>query len=96
MEVLNDYGAASYYGVNTFTTGIFRSWFSLEEPETAVYLSALLIIIIFALILFEKWQVRKEKFTSSKTNNTNIKRKEDRKSKRLTSSNFGTSKAVSS
>src|SRR5690554_4223078 len=68
MEVLNDYGAASYYGVNTFTTGIFRSWFSLEEPETAVYLSALLIIIIFALILFEKWQVRKVKFTSSKTN----------------------------
>lgn len=76
MEVLNDYGAAKYYGVNTFTTGIFRSWFSLEEPETAVYLSALLIIIIFALILFEKWQVRKIKFTSSKTNNTQIQRKE--------------------
>src|SRR5690554_2408578 len=80
MEVLNDYGAASYYGVNTFTTGIFRSWFSLEEPETAVYLSALLIIIIFALILFEKWQVRKVKFTSSKTNNTHIQRKETKKS----------------
>ncbi|MGC1631566.1 MAG: ABC transporter permease subunit, partial [Gelidibacter sp.] len=76
MEVLNDYGAASYYGVNTFTTGIFRSWFSLEEPETAVYLSALLIVIIFALILFEKWQVRKVKFTSSKTNSTQIHRKE--------------------
>ncbi len=76
MEVLNDYGAAKYYGVNTFTTGIFRSWFSLEEPQTAVYLSALLIIFIFALILFEKWQVRKIKFTSSKTNNTQIQRKE--------------------
>ncbi len=76
MEVLNDYGAASYYGVNTFTTGIFRSWFSLEEPETAVYLSALLIVIIFALFLFEKWQVRKVKFTSSKTNSTQIQRKE--------------------
>ncbi|GGW72976.1 iron(III) ABC transporter permease [Winogradskyella epiphytica] len=76
MEVLNDYGAAKYYGVNTFTTGIFRSWFSLEEPQTAVYLSALLILIIFTLILFEKWQVRKIKFTSSKTNSTQIQRKE--------------------
>src|SRR5690606_13757533 len=75
MEVLNDYGAASYYGVNTFTTGIFRSWFSLEEPETAVYLSALLVIIIFVLILIEKWQVRKIRFTSSKTNNAHIQRK---------------------
>lgn len=56
MEVLNDYGAAQYFGVNTFTTGIFRAWFSLEEPETAVYLSALLIFIVFALILIEKWQ----------------------------------------
>ncbi|MFD2551114.1 ABC transporter permease [Bizionia sediminis] len=74
MEVLNDYGAAKYYGVNTFTTGIFRSWFSLEEPQTAVYLSALLILIIFVLILIEKWQVRNLKFTSSKTNSTQIQR----------------------
>ena len=75
MEVLNDYGAAKYYGVNTFTTGIFRSWFSLEEPQTAVYLSALLILIIFVLILIEKWQVRKMKFTSSKSNSKQIQRK---------------------
>lgn len=75
MEVLNDYGTAKYYGVNTFTTGIFKSWFSLEEPQTAVYLSALLIFIIFVLILFEKWQVRKIKFTSSKTNYSQIQRK---------------------
>src|SRR5690554_2962507 len=80
MEVLNDYGAAKYYGVNTFTTGIFRSWFSLEEPETAVYLSALLVVIIFALILFEKWQVRKIKFTTSKASSTQIQRRNPKKS----------------
>tara|TARA_R110002012_G_scaffold269120_2_gene453190 strand:- start:857 stop:2515 length:1659 start_codon:yes stop_codon:yes gene_type:complete len=66
MEVLNDYGAAQYFGVNTFTTGIFRAWFSLEEPETAVYLSALLIFIVFALILFEKWQRKNIRFTGNK------------------------------
>src|SRR5690606_9630736 len=47
MEVLNDYGTAAYFGVSTFTTGIFRSWFSLEEPQTAVYLSALLLVLVF-------------------------------------------------
>ncbi len=76
MEVLNDYGAAKYYGVRTFTTGIFRAWFSLEEPESAVYLSALLIVIVFGFILFEKWQRRKLQFSSPKSNSTYLHRKE--------------------
>lgn len=63
MEVLNDYGAAHYYGVNTFTTGIFRSWFSLEDPQTAIYLSAILVTIIFALLWAEKWQRRKKGYS---------------------------------
>ncbi|MEM6526060.1 MAG: iron ABC transporter permease [Bacteroidota bacterium] len=62
MEVLNDYGAAKYYGVNTFTTGIFKSWFGYREPETAIYLAALLLVIIFALILIEQKQRGTRKF----------------------------------
>lgn len=64
MEVLNDYGAAKYYGVSTFTTGIFRAWFALEEPETAVYLSAILVLVIFGLIGLERWQRRGKKYHS--------------------------------
>lgn len=79
MEVLNDYGAAQYFGINTFTTGIFRAWFSLEEPETAIYLSALLIIIIFALILFEKWQSKHIKVSTLRTSNTHIYRRKGSK-----------------
>lgn len=75
MEVLNDYGAAQYFGVNTFTTGIFRAWFSLEEPETAIYLSALLIVIVFVLILIEKWQSRHIKVANLRTDNRHIYRK---------------------
>ena len=82
MEVLNDYGAAQYFGVNTFTTGIFRSWFSLEEPETAIYLSALLLVLIFSLILIEKWQRRKMQFSSAKISRITT-------SNRLVLSNFG-------
>jgi len=68
MEVLNDYGAAKYYGVSTFTTGIFRAWFALEEPETAIYLSALLVTVIFILLGLERWQRNKIGYAiSSKT-----------------------------
>ncbi len=65
MEVLNDYGAAKYYGVSTFTTGIFRSWFALEEPETAIFLSAILVVFIFALIAIEKWQRKRIGYADS-------------------------------
>ncbi len=75
MEVLNDYGAARYFGVNTFTTGIFRSWFSLAEPETAVYLSALLISIVFGLILLEKFQRRKIQFSNNRSGSAGIQRR---------------------
>ena len=74
MEVLNDYGAAKYYGVNTFTTGIFRAWFSLEEPATATYLSGLLVLIVLVLILLEKWQRRKKKYTNTVKNHVSLKK----------------------
>ncbi|WP_370424770.1 ABC transporter permease [Tenacibaculum dicentrarchi] len=72
MEVLNDYGAAKYYGISTFTTGIFRAWFSLEEPETAIYLSAILVIIIFLLITVEKWQRRKIGYFNATKNHQKV------------------------
>lgn len=56
MEVLNDYGAAKYYGVQTFTTGIFRSWTMLEDLQSAVYLSALLVVLVFGITMLVKWQ----------------------------------------
>ncbi|PQJ23388.1 iron ABC transporter permease [Tenacibaculum sp. SG-28] len=74
MEVLNDYGAAKYYGVTTFTTGIFRSWFSLEEPETAIYLSAILVGIILVLITIEKWQRKRIGYANSSKNHTKLKK----------------------
>lgn len=74
MEVLNDYGAAKYYGVNTFTTGIFRAWFSLGEPETAVYLSALLIVLVFGLILLERWQRKHVRVADNRSNSGSINR----------------------
>ena len=33
MEVLNEYGAVKYFGVNTYTIGIFRSWNSMNDSS---------------------------------------------------------------
>jgi iron(III) transport system permease protein len=56
MEILNDYGAVTYYGVTTFTTGIFRAWFSLGDLDTAIRLSAILMAIVLLVLMLERWQ----------------------------------------
>ncbi len=68
MEVLNEYGAVKYYGVTTFTTGIFRAWFSLEDLQAAICLSALLMTFVFALIIAERLQRGKRQFKSGTGN----------------------------
>jgi iron(III) transport system permease protein len=67
MEVLNDYGAVKYYGISTFTTGIFRAWFSLGDANAAIYLSALLMLFIFGLIALERWQRGKARYDSGES-----------------------------
>ncbi len=62
MEVLNDYGAVKYYGISTFTTGIFRAWFSFGDPNSAINLSGILMAFIFIMIMVERLQRGKVKF----------------------------------
>lgn len=54
MEVLNEYGAVKYFGIPTFTTGIFRAWFGLGDADAAVRLSGVLLLFVFGLILLER------------------------------------------
>jgi iron(III) transport system permease protein len=56
MEVLNDYGAAKYFGVQTFTTGIFRVWSSYDSPDAAVRLAGMLLLFVILIVLFERMQ----------------------------------------
>jgi iron(III) transport system permease protein len=58
MEVLNDYGAVTYYGVPTFTTGIFRSWLALGDLGAAIRLAACLMVFVFLVLGLERLQRR--------------------------------------
>ncbi len=51
METLADYGAVAYFGVPTFTSGIYRAWFSLGDRVAAAQLAALLLGFV-AIVLF--------------------------------------------
>jgi iron(III) transport system permease protein len=54
MEALADYGTVSYFGVQTFTTGIYRAWFSLGDRTAAAQLSMALLLFVVLVLAFER------------------------------------------
>ena len=53
METVADYGVVDYFGVSTFTTGIFRTWFALGDRAAALDLAAWLFVLAVLLVLAE-------------------------------------------
>jgi iron(III) transport system permease protein len=62
METLADYGTVQYFGVATFTTGIFRTWFGLGSAPAAAQLSAVLLGFVLVLILVERCSRRRARY----------------------------------
>ncbi|WP_089687103.1 ABC transporter permease [Billgrantia gudaonensis] len=54
METLNEFGAVQFFGVDTFTTGIYRTWFGMGEPVAAAQLAACLLLFVIVLVLLER------------------------------------------
>lgn len=53
METLSDYGTSAYYGVQTFSAGIFKLWFNMGDSYSASFLAALLMIFVFVIMILE-------------------------------------------
>ncbi|MEM1239794.1 MAG: iron ABC transporter permease [Cyanobacteria bacterium P01_H01_bin.26] len=66
METLSDFGTVDYFGVNTFTTGIYRTWFGMGAQVAAAQLSAMLMVFILVLIILERWSRRQAKYYQAK------------------------------
>jgi iron(III) transport system permease protein len=62
MEVLNDYGLVSYFGVETFTTGIFTAWFAFGSPVSAIKLSGYLMLFVLFLLITERLNRGKRRY----------------------------------
>ena len=62
METLADFGAVSYFGVNTFTTGIFRTWYGLDSVSGAAQLALMLLSFVVILMVIEKQSRRRARY----------------------------------
>ncbi len=62
METLADYGTVQYFGVSTFTTGIFRTWYGMNNAAAAAQLSALLLLVVFLLVIVERGSRRHARY----------------------------------
>ena len=62
METLADYGTAAYFAVQTFTTGIYRAWFSLGDRAAAAQLSAALLSFVVLVLLLERMSRGRARF----------------------------------
>lgn len=56
METLADFGTVSHFGVQTFATGIYRSWFSMGDRAAAAQLAFCLLLVALLLALLERVQ----------------------------------------
>ncbi len=65
METLADFGTVQFFGVSTFTTGIYRTWFGLFDETAAGQLASTLLGFVFILILLERWSRHRAKFHHS-------------------------------
>lgn len=54
METLADYGTVAYFALPTFTTGIYRAWFSLGDRVAAAQLAACLLCLVLLLLVLEQ------------------------------------------
>ncbi|MDX3905433.1 MAG: iron ABC transporter permease [Pigmentiphaga sp.] len=65
METLADYGAVSYFGVQTFTTGIYRAWLSMGDRIAAAQLASALLAFVFVLVWLERRSRARMRFYST-------------------------------
>lgn len=54
METLADFGTVAYFGIPTFSTGIYRAWFSLGDKNAAAQLSACMLAFVIGILLVER------------------------------------------
>jgi len=66
METLADFGTVAVFNYNTFTTAIYKAWFSMFSLPAASQLASLLILIIFVVVVLEQQFRLRMRYAESK------------------------------
>ena len=66
METLADFGVSSYFGIQTFTAGIYKAWLVMDSRIAAAQLATLLLIVVVVLLKIERKAQKKMRFAAAK------------------------------
>ncbi len=66
METLADYGVGSYFGLATFTTGIYKAWLVMFDRDAAAQLASLLLLLVALLLWVEQRAQKRLRFAATR------------------------------
>lgn len=68
LEVLNDYGVVSYFGIQTFSTAIFRTWYGMKDLDSALKLAGILMFLVITVLVLERLMRGQKSYSYSSAN----------------------------
>ena len=66
METLADFGVASYFGIQTFSTGIYKAWLAMDNRIAAAQLATALLAVVAALLALEARAQKRLRFAATR------------------------------
>ena len=66
METLADFGVASYFGIQTFTAGIYKAWLAMDNRIAAAQLASFLLVLVALLLRIEYQAQQHMRFAAAK------------------------------
>jgi iron(III) transport system permease protein len=66
METLADYGVGAYFGLTTFSTGIYKAWLVMNDRSAAAQLASLLLLVVALLLWAERRARRHLRFAAGR------------------------------
>ena len=67
METLADFGVSSYFGIQTFTAGIYKAWLVMDNRIASAQLATLLLIVVVVLLAAEQRAQSRLRFSSARS-----------------------------
>jgi iron(III) transport system permease protein len=64
MEALNDIGASEFLGIRTLTVAVYTTWLVRMSVEGAAQIALVMLAVVFALVLVERWARRRRGFSA--------------------------------
>ena len=66
METVADFGVSSYFGIQTFTAGIYKAWLAMDNRLAAAQLATMLLVLVALLLHIEQQAQKRARFVASR------------------------------